>query len=45
MSHLTLKVGALTKEQHTGCGMNLTLHLATMVGLVLYIHLIMKAEV
>ena len=44
-SHVTPKVGALTKEQHTGCGMNLTLHLATMVGLVLYFHLIMKAAV
>ena len=43
-SHLTPKVDALTK-QHTGCGMNLTLHLATMVGLVLYIHLILKAAV
>ena len=45
MSHLTSKVDTLTKEQHTGCGMNLTLHLTTMVGLVLQIHLIMKAAV
>ena len=37
MSHLTPNVGTLTKEQHIVCGINLKLHLATMLGLVLYI--------
>lgn len=45
LSHLAPKVGALTKVKHIGCGMNLMLHLATMLGLVLYIQLIMKAAV
>jgi hypothetical protein len=45
MSHLTPKVGALTKEQHSVCGMNLMSQLATMLGLLLYFHFIMKAAV